>query len=167
MFGRNRFAVFAIIFGFSLSLNAAVSYDSIYWAPPLDVQGTKIVNANGYIVQLKGFAVTESTATRTRTSSCGRFSTSLIATSTNNVTWAIWVPMAEQLIDTIRARNPVVKAIVAGTVNWFQQAPVNTMKINRDKVIYSWHSYGITGSALGSNFGNLMTWGVAPILASE
>jgi len=32
---------------------AAVTYDSIYWAPPLDVQGAKLVNAKGYVVQLK------------------------------------------------------------------------------------------------------------------
>ena len=48
---------------------------------------------------------------------------------THHVTWAVWVPMAQQLIDTIRSKNPVSKVIVAGTVNWCQQADVQTLKI--------------------------------------
>src|SRR5271157_5629401 len=58
---RKCIAAFASVCGLSLSSIAAVTYDSIYWAPPLDVQGTKIVNANGYVVQLKGFATMDPT----------------------------------------------------------------------------------------------------------
>jgi hypothetical protein len=90
----------------------------------------------------------------------------------HNLSWTTWVPMAEQLIDTIRARNPVVKAIVAGTVNWCQQAIVQTLKFNRDKVIYSWHPYSnVYGSNSAStweqNFGSIMTSGIAPVMATE
>jgi hypothetical protein len=255
-------AVCAIICGFSLSLCAAVSYDSIYWAPPLDVVGTKIVNAKGYVVQLKGFSLMEPTQITSRDqiahfrndwnitilrvpmiiesghawvpgnifvnnsymaatdsvlkwcrdnhiyvlfdgwheggqgNTITDWSSTVAAwrimadryknqdhilweifnephsNSTNNVTWATWVPMAEQLIDTIRARNPVVKVIVAGTVNWCQQTGVPGLKFNRDKVIYSWHPYG---GVYGSNdsatweqrFGFIMTSGVAPVMNTE
>ncbi len=259
---RIRFSIVALamVFGRTV-LPAAVTYDSIYWAPPLDVVGTKIVNANGYAVQLKGFAVTEPTAvTRSliahfrndwkitmlrlpmiiesghawvpgnifvnnsymaatdsalkwcrdnhiyvlfdgwheggQGNTITDWSSTVAAwrimadryknqdhilweifnephsNGTNNVTWATWVPMAQQLIDTIRARNPVVKAVVAGTVNWCQQTGVPGLKINRDKVIYSWHPYGgIYGSndsaAWEKNFGFIMTSGVAPVFASE
>jgi hypothetical protein len=242
-----------------------VSYDSIYWAPPLDVVGTKIVNANGYAVQLKGFAtmgaypdVTHDQINRFRsdwhitllrlpllTSDCncpraicwtigniainatnaayitaadsiikwcrdnhiyvmldgwheggqgntsGNFSSTVKAWSLmaeryknqdhiiweifnepHNVSWSAWVPMAQQLIDTIRAHNPVSKVIVAGTANWDQQADVNTLKINRDKIIYSWHPYsGIYGSdnatTWESRFGFIMTSGLAPVMNTE
>jgi Cellulase (glycosyl hydrolase family 5) len=251
MSARKCVAILATLLGYSLSPCAAVSYDSIYWAPPLDVVGTKIVNANGYAVQLKGFAtmdptlVTHAQVNRFRSdwhitilrvpllvgsgrcwvvgnvnvnasylaaadsvlkwcrenkiyvlfdgwheggtgNTSGDWSSTVAAwriladryknqdhiiweifNEPHNIAWTTWVPMAEQLIDTIRSRNPIVKAVVAGTVNWCQQAPVNTLKINRDKVIYSWHPYGITGSALESNFGFIMTSGVAPIFASE
>ena len=80
--------------------------------------------------------------------------------------------MAEQLIDTIRARNPVVTAVVAGTVQWCQVANVQTLKINRNEVIYSWHPYSDVYESNGStvwaqNFGYIMTSGVAPVFASE
>jgi Cellulase (glycosyl hydrolase family 5)/Divergent InlB B-repeat domain/Carboxypeptidase regulatory-like domain/Immunoglobulin domain len=250
--------------GAVLTVSPALTEDSIYWAPPLDVEGTKIVNANGHTVQLKGFATMEPTlVTRDQivhfrndwnitvlrlpllTSDCscpyaicwtvgniavnasnaaylaaadsvvkwcrdnhiyvlldgwheggqgntvGNFSSTLAAwgiladryknqdhilweifDEPHNVTWATWVPMAQQLIDTIRARNPVVKAIVAGTVNWCQQTGVPTLEFNRDRVIYSWHPYSsVYGSADSAtwekNFGFIMTSGVAPVMNTE
>jgi len=266
MFIRKCMAVFiTILCGFSLSFPAAVTYDSIYWAPPLDVVGTKIVNAKGYVMQLKGFAtmgaypdVTKEQIIRFRndwhitllrlpllTSDCncpraicwtigniainatnaayiaaadsiikwcrdnhiyvmldgwheggqgntsGNFSSTVKAWSLmaeryknqdhiiweifnepHNVNWSAWVPMAQQLIDTIRAHSPVSKVIVAGTANWDQQADVNTMKISRDKIIYSWHPYsGIYGSdnaaTWESRFGFIMTSGLAPVMNTE
>jgi hypothetical protein len=235
-----------------------VSYDSVYWAPPLDVVGTKIVNARGYVVQLKGFStmdptlVTRSQIIRFRSdwkitilrvpllvgsgrcwvvgninvnasylaaadsvlkwcrdnkiyvlfdgwheggtgNTLGEWSSTVAAWRIladryknqdhilweifnephgNNVPWTTWVPMAEQLIDTIRSRNPVVKAIVAGTANWCQIADVKTRKFNREKVIYSWHPYsGVYGSIGASvweqRFGYIMTSGVAPVMNTE
>jgi hypothetical protein len=90
----------------------------------------------------------------------------------NGVSWTAWVPMAQQLIDTIRSKNPVSKVIVAATVNWDQQADVKTLKINREKIIYSWHPYsGIYGSdnatTWESRFGFIMTSGVAPVMNTE
>jgi Cellulase (glycosyl hydrolase family 5) len=265
MFIRKWIATMTLIFGLSFSLSAAVSYDSIYWAPPLDVQGTKIVNAKGYAVQLKGFAtmgaypdVTKEQIVRFRsdwhitvlrlpllTSDCncpraicwtigniainatnaayiaaadsiikwcrdnkiyvmldgwheggqgntsGNFKSTVAAWSLlaeryknqdhiiweifnepHNVNWTTWVPMAQQLIDTIRSKNPVCKVIVAGTANWDQQADVNTLKIARDKIIYSWHPYsGIYGSdnatTWESRFGFIMTSGLAPVMNTE
>jgi endoglucanase len=268
MFVRKCIAVFAAIMcGFSLSLAAAVSYDSIYWAPPLDVVGTKIVNARGYVVQLKGFAtegsypdVTKAMIVRFRndwhitllrlpllTGDCncpraicwtinniainaannayitavdsiikwcrdnkiyvlfdgwheggqgntaGNFSSTVAAwrlmadryknqdhiiweifNEPHGVSWSAWVPMAQQLVDTIRARNPVSKAIVVATANWDQIADVKTLKINREKIIYSWHPYsGVYGNN-GDNattweqrFGFIMTSGVAPVMNTE
>ncbi len=90
----------------------------------------------------------------------------------HNVTWTAWVPMAQQLIDTIRSKNPVSKVIVAGTVNWCQQADVQTLKIARDKIVYSWHPYSNVYGSIGattweSKFGYIMTSGVAPIMNTE
>ena len=61
MFIRKCIKLSALICFSFLSSFAAATYDSIYWAPPLDVQGTKIVNAKGYVVQLKGFATMDPT----------------------------------------------------------------------------------------------------------
>ena len=90
----------------------------------------------------------------------------------HNVTWTAWVPMVQQLIDTIRSRNPVSKAIVAGTANWCQQADVKTLKIARDQVIYAWHPYSTVYGSIGattwdSKFGYIMSTGVAPIMNTE
>ena len=256
MFGRKCVAILAALLGYSLSPSAAVSYDSIYWAPPLDVVGTKIVNAKGYAVQLKGFATMDPTLvthdqivhfkndwniTILRVpllvgsgrcwvvgnitvnasylaaadsvlkwcrdnkiyvlfdgwheggtgNTTGDWSSTVAAwriladryknqdhilweifNEPHNVSWTTWVPMAEQLIDTIRSRNPVVKAIVAGTVNWCQQATIQTLKFNRDKVVYSWHPYSNvygsnSASAWEQNFGSIMTSGIAPVMATE
>jgi len=265
MFVGKCLAAVTVICGLFISVNAAVGYDSIYWAPPLDVVGTKIVNAKGYAVQLKGFAtmgaypdVTKDQIIRFRndwhitilrlpllTSDCncpraicwtinniainaankayitaadsiikwcrdnhiyvlfdgwheggqgntvGNFKSTVAAWSLmadryknqdhiiweifnepHNVSWSAWVPMAQQLVDTIRARNPVSKAIVVGTANWDQQADVNTLKINREKIIYSWHPYsGIYGSdgatTWESHFGFIMTSGIAPVMNTE
>jgi hypothetical protein len=260
MFVRKCIAVCATIMcGFSLSPAAAVSYDSIYWAPPLDVQGTKIVNAKGYVVVLKGFSLMEPTQIKSRSqiehfrndwkitllripwevapghgwvvgnifasasyfaacdsvlkwcrdnhiyvlfdgwheggqgNTLGDWSSTVAAWRImadryknqdhilweifnephgNNVPWTTWVPMAEQLIDTIRLRNPVSKVIVAGTANWCQIADVKTRKFNREKVIYSWHPYsGVYGSIGASvweqRFGYIMTSGVAPVMNTE
>jgi hypothetical protein len=253
---RKCTAVFSVLCGFSLSVCAAMSYDSIYWAPPLDVQGTKIVNAKGYVVQLKGFAtmdptlVTHSQVNRFKSdwnitilrvpllvgpgrcwvvgnitvnasylaaadsvlkwcrdnkiyvlfdgwheggqgNTTGDWSSTVAAwriladryknqdhilweifNEPHNVGWTTWAPMAEQLIDTIRSRNPVVKAIVVGTANWCQQADVQTRKINRDKVIYSWHPYSGVYGSIGATiweqrFGYIMTSGVAPVMNTE
>ncbi len=245
--------------GFALSAAAAASFDSTYWAPPLDVQGTKIVNAKGYALQLKGFATMDPTSvTKAQVvnfrnnwnitllrvplltnensgSHCwvigniavnatylaaadsvlkwcrdnkiyvlfdgwheggqgntvGNFSSTIAAwriladryknqdhilweifNEPHNVSWTAWVPMAQQLIDTIRARNPVVKVVVAGTANWCQQADVKTLKINRDKIIYSWHPYQNVYGSIGattweSRFGYIATTGVAPVMNTE
>jgi hypothetical protein len=90
----------------------------------------------------------------------------------HNVSWSAWVPMAQQLVDTIRARNPVSKAIVVATANWDQQADVKTLKINREKIIYSWHPYDQVYGSIGastweSRFGYIMTSGVAPVMNTE
>jgi Cellulase (glycosyl hydrolase family 5) len=266
MFVRRCIAVCAAMMcGFSLSPCASVSYDSIYWAPPLDVVGTKIVNANGYAVQLKGFAtmgaypdVTKDQIVRFRsdwhitllrlpllTSDCncprsicwtigniainaannayitaadsiikwcrdnhiyvlldgwheggqgnttGNFASTVAAwrlmadryktqdhiiweifNEPHNVSWSAWVPMAQQLVDTIRARNPVSKAIVVGTANWDQEADVNTLKIAREKIIYSWHPYSNVYGSIGATtwetkFGYIMTSNVAPVMNTE
>jgi len=260
---KQSIAAFFLICGFSLSIGAAVTYDSIYWAPPLDVQGTKIINAKGYVVQLKGFATMDPTGVTKaqivhfrndwhitilrmplevdgagncwRTSgivvnapylaaadsvlkwceenhiyvlfdgwhesgqgnTIGNFSQtvqawSIMANRYKNqdhimweifnephtysggptLTWATWVPMAQQLIDTIRSKNPVSKVIVAGTINWCQQADVQTLKIARDKIVYSWHPYSNVYGSIGattweSKFGYIMTSGVAPIMNTE
>ncbi len=264
MIGGKRVSVF-IMCAFSMSLHAAINYDSVYWAPPLDVVGTKIVNAKGYEVQLKGFAtmgaypdVTHDQINRFRsdwhisllrlpllTSDCncpraicwtigniainssnaayiaaadsiikwcrdnhiyvmldgwheggqgnttGNFSSTVkawalmadryknqdhiiweIFNEPHNVSWSAWVPMAQQLIDTIRARNPVSKVIVAATANWDQQADVTTLKIARDKIVYSWHPYSGVYGSIGATtweqrFGFIMTSGVAPVMNTE
>jgi Cellulase (glycosyl hydrolase family 5) len=261
---RKSIALVALICGFSLSVSA-VTYDSTYWAPPLTVQGTKIVNAKGYVVQLKGFAtmgaypdITQAQIVHFKkdwnitllrlpllTSDCncpraicwtvgniainaantpyitavdsivkwcednhiyvlfdgwheggqgntvGNFSSTVAAwglmatryknqdnllweifNEPHNVTWTAWVPMVQQLIDTIRARNPVSKVIVAGTANWCQQADVKTLKIARDQVIYAWHPYSTVYGSIGattwdSKFGYIMSTGVAPIMNTE
>jgi hypothetical protein len=80
--------------------------------------------------------------------------------------------MAQQLVDTIRARNPVSKAIVVATANWDQIADVKTLKINREKIIYSWHPYDQVYGSIGastweSRFGYIMTSGVAPVMNTE
>jgi len=257
MFVRKCIAVSAVLVcGFSLSAHAAVTYDSIYWAPPLDVVGTKIVNAKGYAVQLKGFATMDPTLVTHNQiihfrndwnitilrvpllvgpgrcwvvgninvnasylaaadsvlkwcrenkiyvlfdgwheggqgNTSGDWSSTVAAwriladryknedhilweifNEPHNIAWTTWAPMAEQLIDTIRSRNPVVKAVVAGTVNWCQQADVQTRKFNRDKVIYSWHPYGgvygsNTASTWEQKFGFIQTSGIAPVMATE
>jgi len=265
---RKSIAVVVLMCGFCLSAVAAVSYDSIYWAPPLDVQGAKIVNANGYVVQLKGFAImgaygetpaiTDSVIKHFRndwgitvlrlpllTSDCncprticwtvgniainsanaayiaaadsivkwceenhiyvlfdgwheggqgntvGNFSSTLAAWSImanryknqdnllweifnepHDVAWTTWVPMANQIIDTIVKYNPVSKVIVAGTANWCQQAPIQTAKFNYNKVVYSWHpysdDYGTNGQSTWDQvFGYIDTSGVAPVMATE
>lgn len=253
-----------LLCGFTLPTLAAVSYDSVYWAPPLDVQGSKIVNAKGYVVQLKGFAtmgaypdITQAQIVHFKkdwnitvlrlpllTSDCqcpraicwtignntvtvnaayitaadsvikwcrdnhiyvlfdgwheggqgqtaANFKSTVAAWSImaeryknqdhllweifnepHGVAWSAWVPMANQLIDTIMSKNPVSKVVVAGTANWCQQADVQTAKFNYNKVIYSWHPYstvyGSIGAATwGPKFGYIMTSGVAPIMATE
>jgi len=264
MFLRKFIALSVLVSGISLSAGAAVSYDSVYWAPPLDVQGTKIVNAKGYVVQLKGFAtmgaypnITQAQIVHFKkdwnitvlrlpllTSDCNcpraicwtignntvtvnaayitaadsvikwcrdnhiyvlfdgwheggqgqtaaNFKSTVAAWSImaeryknqdhllweifnepHGVAWSAWVPMVNQLIDTIMSKNPVSKVVVAGTANWCQQADVQTAKFNYNKVIYSWHPYstvyGSIGAATwGPKFGYIMTSGVAPIMATE
>jgi hypothetical protein len=265
MFFRKSVAMTALICGFSISAAAAVTYDSIYWAPPLDVQGTKIVNAKGYVVQLKGFATMGAYPNITKaqivhfkndwnitllrlpllTSDCNcpraicwtNGNIAINATNTPYITsadsiikwcrdnhiyvlldgwheggqgqnvanfkstcaawalmadryknqdhiiweifnephsmsWSAWVPMAQQLVDTIRARNPVCKVIVCGTANYCQQADVKTLKIARDKIVYAWHPYsGVYGSfgatTWESRFGFIVTSGVAPVMNTE
>jgi Endoglucanase len=265
MSNRKFITVVVLIFGFSLSAVAAVSYDSVYWAPPLDVQGTKLVNAKGYVVQLKGFAtmggypnITQAQIVHFKrdwnitvlrlpllTSDCncpraicwtigniainaantpyitsvdsivkwcrdnhiyvlfdgwheggqgntsGNFKSTVAAWSLmaeryknqdhllweifnepHGVAWSAWVPMAQQLVDTIRAHNPVSKVVVCGTANWCQQADVKTLKIARDKIIYSWHPYPSVYGSIGatiweSRFGFIATSGVAPVMNTE
>lgn len=254
MFVKQSGCVALLICAFSLQLPAAVSYDSIYWAPPLDVQGTRIVNAKGFVVQLKGFSTMDPTVvthdeiirfkddwniTLLRVplivgrcwtvgnininasylaaadsvlkwcrdnkiyvlfdgwheggtgNTTGDWSSTVAAwriladryknqdhvlweifNEPHNLTWDTWVPMAEQLIDTIRSRNPLGTAVVAGTVNWCQNTDVKKLKINRGKVIYSWHPYsnvyGSDGSVIwDENFGFIETMGFAPIMATE
>ena len=257
MFIRKCIKLSALICFSFLSSFAAATYDSIYWAPPLDVQGTKIVNAKGYVVQLKGFATMDPTGVTKaqivhfkkdwnitilrmplevdgagncwKTSNIvvnapylaaadsvlkwceenhiyvlfdgwhesgqgntvGNFSQTVQAWSImanryknqdhimweifnepHNVTWTAWVPMAQQLIDTIRSKNPVSKVIVAGTANWCQQADVKTLKIARDKIVYSWHPYSNVYGSIGatiweSKFGYIVTSGVAPVMNTE
>ena len=260
---RKFSAIIIWICGFSLSVLAAVGSDSNFWAPPLDVQGTKIVNARGYALQLKGFATMDPTTVTedqiihfkndwnitvlrlpllTGSGRCwvvdsisvnasnapylaaadsvlkwceenhiyvlldgwheggtgntvGDFSSTVAAWSIlssryqnqdhilweifnepHDVSWTAWVPMAEQLIDTIRTKNPISQVIVAGTVSWCQIADVDTLKINRDKVVYSWHpyewSYGGGNDSIGDSvwdrhFGYIMTTGIAPVMATE
>jgi hypothetical protein len=253
---KSRFGILFLMLLLPVASFSQVSYDSIYWAPPLDVVGTKIVNAKGYVVQLKGFAtmdptlVTHSQIIHFKSdwkitilrvpllvgpgrcwvvgninvnasylaaadsvlkwcrenkiyvlfdgwheggqgNTSGDWSSTVAAwriladryknqdhilweifNEPHNIGWTTWAPMAEQLIDTIRSRNPVVKAIVAGTVNWCQQADVQTRKFNRDKVIYSWHPYsGVYGSNNATTweqrFGFIMTSGVAPVMNTE
>jgi hypothetical protein len=265
MLTKKSITVVVLVCGFCLSAVAAVSYDSIYWAPPLSVQGAKIVNAKGYVVQLKGFATMGAYPDITQpliehfkndwnitvlrlpllTSDCncpraicwtvgdiainsanaayiaaadsivkwceenhiyvlfdgwheggqgntvGNFSSTVAAWSImanryknqdnllweifnepHDVAWTTWVPMANQLIDTILAHNPVSKVIVAGTANWCQQADIQTAKFNYNQVIYSWHpysdDYGTNGQATWDKvFGYIDTSGVAPVMATE
>jgi hypothetical protein len=80
--------------------------------------------------------------------------------------------MAQQLVDTIRAHNPVSKVVVCGTANWCQTADVKTLKIARDKIIYSWHPYPSVYGSIGattweSRFGFIATSGVAPVMNTE
>ena len=266
---RKSIAVVVLMCGFSLSAVAAVTYDSIYWAPPLDVQGAKIVNANGYALQLKGFATMGAYPSITQaqiihfkkdwnitvlrlpllTSDCNcpraicwtigniainaantpyitsadsiikwcrdnhiyvlldgwheggqgqtaaNFKSTVAAWSImaeryknqdhllweifnepHGVAWSAWVPMAQQLVDTIRAHNPVSKVIVCGTANWcqqaYQQTDVNPLKIARDKIVYSWHPYPSVYGSIGattweSRFGFIATSGVAPVMNTE
>jgi len=263
MFIRKFFAVFILMCGFSLPVVAAVSYDSTYWAPPLSVQGAKIVNAKGYVVQLKGFAIAgaypgmtqaliqhfkndwnitvlrlplltnENSGTICWTvgniainssneaylaaadsvlkwceenhiyvlfdgwheggqgQTVAHFSSTVAAWSImanryknqdhimweifnepHDVAWTTWVPMANQLIDTIVKYNPVSKVIVAGTANWCQQADIQEAKFNYDQVVYSWHPYedvypGIGQALWDQEFGYIDTSGVAPVMATE
>ena len=262
---RKSIAVVVLMCGFTLSASAAVTYDSIYWAPPLDVQGSKIVNAKGYAVQLKGFATMGAYPNITKaqivhfkkdwnitvlrlpllTSDCNcprsicwtigniainaantpyitsadsiikwcrdnhiyvlfdgwheggqgqtaaNFKSTVAAWSImaeryknqdhllweifnepHGVNWTAWVPMAQQLVDTIRAHNPVSKVVVCGTANWCQQADVKTLKIARDKIVYSWHPYaqvygGIGATTWESRFGFIATSGVGPVMNTE
>jgi len=262
---RKSIAFIFLMCGLSLSAGAAVTYDSIYWAPPLDVQGSKIVNAKGYVVQLKGFAtmggypnITQAQIVHFKrdwnitvlrlpllTSDCncpraicwtinniainaantpyitsvdsivkwcrdnhiyvlfdgwheggqgntsGNFKSTVAAWSImaeryknqdhllweifnepHGVAWSAWVPMAQQLVDTIRAHNPVSKVVVCGTANWCQTADVKTLKIARDKIIYSWHPYPSVYGSIGattweSRFGFIATSGVAPVMNTE
>jgi hypothetical protein len=261
---RKSISAMVLLCGFSLSALAAVSYDSVYWAPPLDVQGSKIVNAKGYVVQLKGFAtmgaypnITQAQIVHFKkdwnitvlrlpllTSDCqcpraicwtignntvtvnanyitaadsvikwcrdnhiyvlfdgwheggqgqtaANFKSTVAAWSImaeryknqdhllweifnepHGVAWSAWVPMATQLVDTIRAHNPVSKVIVCGTANWDQQADVKTLKIARDKIVYSWHPYPSVYGSIGattweSKFGFIATTGVAPVMNTE
>ena len=253
---KSRFGILFLMLLFPAASFSQVSYDSVYWAPPLDIVGTKIVNAKGYVVQLKGFATMDQTlVTHNQVihfrndwnitilrvpllvgpgrcwvvgninvnasylaaadsvlkwcrenkiyvlfdgwheggqgNTLGDWSSTVAAwriladryknqdhilweifNEPHNIGWTTWAPMAEQLIDTIRSRNPVVKAIVAGTVNWCQQADVQTRKFNRDKVIYSWHPYSNvygsnTASTWEQRFGFIQTSGIAPVMATE
>lgn len=262
MVKNKSIAVIFLVCGFFLSSVSAITYDSIYWAPPLDVQGTNIINAKGYILQLKGFAtmgaypdVKKEQIVRFRndwkitllrlpllTGDCncpravcwpigsktpsaayiaaadsvikwcrdnhiyvlldgwheggqgntvGNFGTTIAAwrfladrykdqdhiiwelfNEPHNVSWTALAPMMEQLIDTIRSKNPVSKVIVTGTANWDQQADVKTRKIEREKIVYSWHPYwnvyeSNDATAWESHFGYIVTSGIAPVMNTE
>jgi hypothetical protein len=61
---------------------------------------------------------------------------------------------------------------VCGTANWDQQADVKTLKIARDKIVYSWHPYPSVYGSIGattweSKFGFIATTGVAPVMNTE
>jgi len=46
--------------------------------------------------------------------------------------------------------QPVSKVVVCGTANWCQTADVKTLKIARDKIVYSWHPYPSVYGSIGA-----------------
>jgi PKD repeat protein len=89
------------------------------------------------------------------------------------ITWAEWVPKAEELIDIILSYNPQVKVFAVPGVTWAQDFDVRTLKVNRTNVIYAAHPYPHVynwtwnSAAWDNGFGYIVTEGYAPVLVTE
>lgn len=57
------------------------------------------------------------------------------------ITWELWRPIAEELVDTIQARAPEALVLVSGTDWGYELSGALTDPVVRHNVIYSMHAY--------------------------